>query len=828
MMALAWRLLRRELRSGELRLLFASLVIAVAAVSAVGFFADRVGQALDRQAQQMMGGDLVISAEHPLAAAYADAARVQGLRVAEAWLFPSMVFCGAQLQLAEIKAVSGDYPLRGELGVAPELQLPVQASRSGPAKGVVWADERLATALGLKSGLLVGLGSAQLMAAGILTQEPDRGVNFFNLAPRLMMHLDDLPATGLVQPGSRIRYRLMVAGENGAVEAFKRWLTPRLAGGERIEDIQNARPEVRNILDRAQRFLGLATLLTVVLAAVAAALSARRYLQRHLDACAVMRCLGATQGELLRLHALLFIWLAAFAALLGSLIGYAAHFVLAEWLLRLFTIQLPPPGMAALYPALAIGLVLLFGFAFPPLLQLAEVPTLRVLRREMGPARRWQIVGYVVGMLLLAGLIILVAGNLTLGGLAVAGFIVALGLFWLAARAIVLLLGRLRGAAGFGWRQGLANLAKHADSSTLQIVALAIGLMAMILLTVTRAELLAAWQQTVPADAPNRFVINIQPTQQAGVSEMLRQAGIEAELSPMIRGRLTQIAGKPVSAASYPEDERARRLVEREFNLSWRSELPPANRVVAGAWAGAEASGQGIASVEDGLARTLGIAVGDELVFSVAGREQTLKVGNLRKLDWDSMRVNFFVLTPPGVLDDANASYITSFHLADGDKTTIPELLRRYPNLTVIDIGAMLGQLQNIVGQVSAAIQFVFLFTLLAGALVLQAALLSAFDERRYELAVMRALGALRSQLRRAMVVELAVVGACAGLIAALAASAVGQVIAQRAFDLPLRFDPWPILLAPLAGAALTLSVGWLLARRLLATPPLDALRSGA
>ena len=828
MIRLAWRLLRRELRSGELRLLFASLVVAVAAVSAVGFFADRVRQALDRQAQQMMGGDLVVSAEHPLAEAYAGEARRQGLRVAEAWLFPSMVFSGAQPQLAEIKAVSGDYPLRGELGVAPAAQQPVQSMQRGPTKGSAWPDERLASALNLQPGQTLGLGMARLEAGGILTQEPDRGVNFFNLAPRLMMHLDDLPASGLIQPGSRIRYRLMVAGEGRAVEAYKRWLTPRLAGGERIEDIQNARPEVRNILDRAQRFLGLATLLTVILAAVAAALSARRYLQRHLDACAVMRCLGATQGELLRLHALLFVWLAALAALLGSLLGYAAHFVLAEWLLRLFTIQLPPPGIAALYPALAIGLVLLFGFAFPPLLQLARVPTLRVLRREMGPANRWQIIGYLLGLLLLAGLIVIVAGNAKLGGIAVGGFVIALGAFWLVARAIVLLLARMRGVVGFGWRQGLASLAKHGASSTLQIVALAIGLMAMILLTVTRAELLDAWQQTVPVDAPNRFVINIQPEQRDGVADFLQRAGVEAELSPMIRGRLTQIAGKPVSAASYPEDERAQRLVEREFNLSWRASVPPGNRVVAGAWSGEEARGQGVASVEEGLAKTLGIRLGDELVFSVAGREQTMKVGSLRKLDWDSMRVNFFVLTPPGVLDDANASYITSFHLNADDKTTLPELLKRYPNLTVIDIGAMLGQLQNIIGQVSAAIQFVFLFTLLAGALVLQAALLSAFDERRYELAVMRALGALRGQLRRAMAVELAVIGACAGLIAALAAAAVGWVIATRAFDLSLHFDPWPILLAPLAGAALTLLVGWMLARRLLATPPLEALRSGA
>jgi putative ABC transport system permease protein len=412
--------------------------------------------------------------------------------------------------------------------------------------------------------------------------------------------------------------------------------------------------------------------------------------------------------------------------------------------------------------------------------------------------------------------------------LVVAGFTGALLVFWLLAGLAVRGLAGLRRAGGFGWRQGLASLARHRSASALQIVALAIGLMAILLLTVTRGQLLEAWQKAVPADAPNRFVINIQPDQVAAVSRQLAAAGISAELSPMVRARLMRIGGRPVSAASFPEDERAQRLIEREFNLSWRADPPPGNRLVAGRWFVPGDTGQGLASVEEGLAKTLGIKLGDELVFLLAGQERRVVVGNLRRLDWDSMRVNFFVLTPPGVIDDAPASYITSFHLPADRQVLGRSLVTQFPNLTVIDVAAVLGQFQGIVEQVAGAVQFIFLFTLLAGAIVLYSALVSAFAERRYELAVLRALGAHRRQLRQALLTELAAIGGLAGLIAAAGATALGQVVAQRVFDLDLPVD----LLLPLAvaagGALLSVAIGWLAVRRLLQTPPMLVLRAGA
>ena len=828
MWRLAWRMLGRELRSGELRLLFMALVVAVAAVTAVGFFADRVRLALELQAQQLMGGDLVLTADHPWSPEITQEAAKRGLQLAETLSFPSMVMGAAQPQLVDIKAVSSAYPLRGKLSAALQANETGQPVNAGPQPGSVWLDERLSGALQIVPGGRVGIGEKTLPVSAILTLEPDRGINFFALAPRLMMHLDDIPGSGLVQAGSRVTYRLLLAGEADQIKGFRNWVNSRLGRGERLEDPSNARPEIRNALDRAQHFLGLATLLTVILSAVAAALAARRYMQRHLDACAVMRCFGLTQGGLVRLHAALFICLCILSALLGCLIGFAAHFVLITWLAKLLALQLPMPGWLPLGQGAIVAFVLLFGFAFPPLLQLSKVPTLRVLRRELGAPQASLLGGYFIGLLMLGGLILLVAGDLRLGGMAAAGFTLAALVFWGLARLAVNLLAGVRQLGGFGWRQGLANLGRHSAASTLQIAALAIGLMAILLMTVTRAELVSAWQKAAPANAPNRFIINIQPEQRQPMAKALDTAGIAAELSPMIRGRLLRIGDRSVSAADFPDDERAQRLIDREFNLSWRSAMPPGNRLSEGAWFKPDDAGHGLASVEEGLAKTLGIKLGDSLTFTISGKETQVRVSSLRKLEWDSMRVNFFVLMPPGVIDDAPASYITSFHLPADKAELGRDLVARFPNVTLIDVDMVLKQIQAVMEQVSSAVLFIFVFTLLAGGMVLYSALMTAFDERRYELSVMRALGAQRRQLRQSLLTELLVVGAIAGLIAAFGASALGQLLARQIFQMELPLNLWLPLQAAIVGAGLAVSVGWLAIRQLLRAPPLLALRAGA
>ena len=838
--AFALRMLRRDARAGELRLLVAALVVAIAALSAVGFFTDRVRQALEREANQLLGADLLLIADQPWPEHVFSEARKQGLRLTETRTFPSMVSYAdgevSRVQLVEIKAVGDAYPLRGALRIARQSGLPDVAAGGVPPRGTVWIDERLAAALLVRPGDTLNVGKLNLRIDALLTQEPDRGVNFFSVAPRVLMNLEDVEATALIQPGSRITYRLLLAGEVPVIKAFRDRFAAALGRGQRIEDAQNARPEIRSALDRAQKFLGLAAVLTVVLAAVAVALAARRYTQRHLDPCAVMRCLGATQSVLLRIYLAQFAVLGLISAVLGCVLGYLAHFVLHAWLANLLATPLPQPGLMPAVQGATIGVLLLFGFSLPPLMQLKKVSTLRVLRREFSsdgkpPSRL--IAGYGLGLAVLAGLMFWVAGELRLGAYVVAGFSAALLVFAVLARLAVRLASHLRGGArsrlglgGIGWRYGLASLERRAGASVVQIVALALAFMALLLLTVTRNDLMAAWQRAIPVDAPNRFVLNIQPEQLAGVRALFVQAGLPAEFSPMVRGRLVRINGREIGPSAYA-DERAKRLIDREFNLSYRMDLPPGNAVTGGRWFTSADQKNAVASVEDGLAKTLGLKNGDRLEFSVAGERVEMRVVGLRKLNWDSMRVNFFVLTPPAVLDSYPASWISSFYLAPEQSVFVNQLINAYPNLTVVDVAAIVRQLQSIMDQVAQAVQFVFLFTLLAGIIVLYTALASAAEERRYELAVMRALGARREQLRRALLAEFAAIGGLAGLIAAMGTLAVGQTLAHKAFQFEVAISYGLPFAAMLGGAILVTAACWFAAVRLMAAPPLEALRAG-
>jgi len=826
---LALRFLSREWLSGELRLLVLALVIAIASLSSVGFFADRVKQALERESHQLLGADLLLVADHPWRAEIADEARRRGLQLAETRVFPSMVQASEQAQLADIKAVSASYPLRGKLRTAVALNTPDSEAAAAPAAGTVWPDERLATTLGLVPGQRMAVGETQLTVVAVLTLEPDRGVNFFGVAPRLMMNLADLPATGLVQVGSRVTYRLLVAGPDEALGAFRAWVEPRLGRGERLEDTQNARPEIRSALDRAQRFLGLAALLSVVLAAVALGLAARRYVQRHLDAYAVMRCLGATQQRLLGISVRQFLLLGVVGALTGAFLGFVAHWALEVFLGDLLATRLPPPGWQPAVQGVAVGLLLLVGFVLPPLLQLKRVPTLRVLRRELGPPEGSAASAYGLGAAALVGLMFWIAGEPKLGGWVAGGFGLAVLVFgaitWACLRLLARLATRLPAGRLVWARQGLRALTRRPLAVSVQVVALALGFMALILLTVTRGELLTAWRSAVPAEAPNRFVINIQPEQVAPVADFLRGEGLAADLHPMIRGRLVAINERNVSPADYTED-RAKRLVDREFNLSWTDVLPAGNTTTRGRWFALGDRGHGVASVEEGLAKTLGIQVGDRLTYTIAGETVKMQVVGLRKLNWDSMRVNFFVVTPSGVLEPQPKSYITSFYLPADKQSATSRLVAAFPNLTVVDVSAILKQVQSVTEQVIAAVQFLFVFSLAAGLVVLYAALTAVFDERRYEMSVMRALGARRRQLLAALTAEFAAVGALAGLVAALGAMAVGQVLARQVFDLASVPAWWLLPAATAGGAALVALAGSWASFRLLQAPPLESLRA--
>lgn len=825
-LSLSWRMLMRDLKAGELWLLAFALILAVASLTSVGFFTDRLGRALQREANQLLGGDLMLTADHAWAPSFADVAGGHKLALVRSTIFASMAAKGDAAQMASIKAVESGFPLRGSLRIADGLNQPDRKAQSVPAPGTVWLDERLAAALHAEVGQRILLGQTQPKVAAILSFDGERGGNFLSLAPRLIMNLADLPRTGLIRLGSRASYRLHLAGEEADVAAYQAWAKPRLGRGEQLEDIANARPEMRTALDRAQRYLGLSALLAVVLAAVAVGLSARRFMQRHIDGCAVMRALGAGRRQVLGLYLSEFLMLGLSAVGLGALLGYGAQAALAWWLAELIGVPLPWPSLQPLVQGVAVGLVLLIGFVAPQLIRLGQVPPLRVLRRDAlwtASFDGWG--GWAAGALALGLLMLWMAGDVKLGLVVLLGFAAAAGLYALLARLLLPLPGRFWGG-GSGWRYGLVALRRRANSAAIQAMALGLGLTALLVLGLARQDLLDSWRSMVPADAPNRFIINIQPEERQAIQDFYRHSHLPVpELLPMVRGRLTAINERPVSAADYQE-ERAQRLVEREFNLSWGEQLPAHNSLAAGHWFHGDGAGE--FSVEQALAQTLGLKLGDRLRFEVAGQSVDAPVTSLRKLNWDSMKVNFFVIAPSATLKDFPASYITSFHLPKNQAAFTARLVQAFPTLTVIDISAMLQQLEDAMTQLGRAVQLVFGFALAGGLLVMGAAIQSTHDERQRELAVLRVLGAQQRQLQQALAAEFLVLGLVAGFLAGLGAAAITWGLAVQVFKLPYVPGLMPIVLGMAVGLGLTLAAGLTGTRRTLRVSPLLVLRERA
>ncbi|MFN0317953.1 MAG: ABC transporter permease [Burkholderiales bacterium] len=826
LLTFALRLLAREWRSGELRVLGLALLVAVGSLTTVAFFSERVRLVLTQEAAQLLGADLLVVSGRPLDTALQSRARELGLRTMNVVRFPSMAQHDKQTLLADIKAITDSYPLKGKFTVKRDAAQAPSRPSAAPPPGTVWGDERTLARLGVTTGDTITLGERDFKLIGIVVDDPDTAIGFLNLGPRIVMNLEDLPSTGLIQTGSRVSYRLGVAGPTGAVEAFRAFAKSKIGPGQRVEDVREARPEIRSALERAEKFLGLASLMSVVIAAVAIALAARRYLMRHLDSCAVMRCFGASQRFILAVHTLQFLALALIASALGCAVGYIAQEGLASLMAPVVGVALPQAGWMPVLQGMVAGVVLLAGFAIPPLVGLRKVSTLRVLRRDMGVPDSVTASTYVLGLGALCALVLWQAQDLKLGAyvlLGIAGVIVAASFATWGAMGVLTRAGR---HGSFAVRFGISNLHRRPLGSITQVVALGVGMMALILLTMTRADLLESWKRSLPADAPNRFLVNVQLDQVAAIGEFLQGEGMTAPaLYPMVRGRLVGINGREVSSENYMED-RAKRLMDREFNLSWSASLPQDNTIVSGSWFFGSDQGRAQFSVEDGLAKTLNIQLGDVLAYDIAGVRLEAKVTSLRKVEWDSFRVNFFVVTPPGVLENHPASYVSAFHVPPAQSALMDRLVKRFPNILVIDVETVLAQVQRIMDQVVKAVEFVFGFGLAAGLIVLFAAIHATHDERIYDAAVLRTVGATTRQLRAAQAAEFAVIGALSGTLAALGATAVGYFIAGRVLNVSFHANPWIWLIGLLAGALGVMIVGLAGTYRIARTPPMEIFRT--
>lgn len=839
-LTLAWRQTRRDFRAGELRLLAVAVMLAVAALTAVGFFADRLNAGLARDARQLIGGDAVVSSDRPTPPALVQAAQARGLAIARNASFPSMArapdAAGGATRLVAVKAVSEAYPLRGRLQLRSTPGGPIETVAAAPRPGSVWVDAGLLDALSLEVGDALLLGDASLVIERLIVIEPDRGAGFMAFAPRVMLAEADLAATGLVQPASRVGYRLAVAspaGRDADVRAFvadaERLIKQTPLRGVRVEALEAGRPEMRQTLDRANRFLNLVALLAALLAAVAVGIAARDFASRHLDDCAMLRVLGLPQRRIAGAYTLEFATVGVLASAAGVAIGFAVHFVFVALLGSLVQTTLPLPGPWPALFGLGVGLTLLMGFGLPPVLQLARVPPLRVIRRDVGTLKATSLLVLAAGTAGFAALLLAVSSDLKMGAIAVGGFAAAIALFAVLSYAAVHLLRRTvpESRAPRWLVLATRQIAARPAFATLQVSALAVGLLALVLLVLLRTDLVNSWRQATPPDAPDRFVINLQPDQAEAFRARLAAAGVQRyDWYPMIRGRLVAVNGKAVTPEQYG-DERAARLVDREFNLSHAAAQPDHNSLAAGRWTSEEADGL---SVEEGLAQSLGLKLGDTMRFDIGGQAREGRITSLRKVDWGSFRVNFFVLFPLSQMPDLPITYISAFRapaatVAPGFDNT---LAREFPNITTIDVSASIAQVQQVLDQVIRAVEFLFGFTLVAGLVVLFAAVSATRETRSREFAVMRAMGAGGRLLRQVQRAELLGVGALAGLLASGAAVAVGWALARWVFE----FAWAPSLVVPLAGtvagALLALAAGWWGLRDVLRRPVVETLRRAA
>ncbi|MBQ1763536.1 MAG: ABC transporter permease [Aquincola sp.] len=831
---LAWRQTVRDFRAGELRLLVVAVMLAVAALTAVGFFANRLNTGLERDAAQLLGGDAVVASDKPTPEALVADAQARGLRITRSAVFPSMGRApddrGGASRLVAVKAVDASYPLRGRLRTQTTAGGPEEAATGGPAPGTVWVDAAVLESLGLKLGDALLLGDASLRIDRIITIEPDRGAGFISFAPRVMLAMADLPATGLIQPASRVTYRLAVAAPGNSLAEVGRYVNEVKQRIERdalrgvdVESLESGSPQMRRTLDRGEKFLNLVALLAALLAAVAVAIAARDFANRHLDDCAMLRVLGQPQRSIALSYGLEFGLVGVVASLLGVAIGFGVHHVFIWLLAGLVQTELPPPGVWPAFFGLGVGLTLLLGFGLPPVLQLARVPPLRVIRRDVGTLKASSLLVLAAGTLGFAGLLLAVSSDLKLGLIAVGGFAAAVLVFaalsWVAVQVLRRAVPETRAPR---WLVlATRQIAARPAFAVLQVSALSVGLLALALLVLLRTDLIDSWRAATPPNAPNRFVINLQPDQSDAFQAALKQAGVQRyDWFPMIRGRLVAINGQPVNPERYTE-ERARRLVDREFNLSHDAQLPEQNQVIAGRWTPDEPDA---VSVESGLAETLGLKLGDRMRFDIGGTQREGRITSLRKLDFASMRVNFFVMFPLAKMDDVGTTYISAFRAPETPGFD-NQLSRDFPNITNVNVAASLAQVQGVLDQVIRAVEFLFGFTLAAGLVVLFAAITATREARSREFAIMRAMGAGRTLLARVQRTELLGVGALAGLLASSAAMGVGWALARYAFEFSWTAPWWVPLAGTVAGALLALAAGWWGLREVLRRPVIETLR---
>ena len=820
---LAMRQLRREFRLSEYLVLIFALVLSVAAVTSVGFFANRVERAMAGQAATLLAADAVLSSRSPVSQTVRERAAEDSLQTADVTEFPSVVLTEAgETGLVSVKAVSSAYPLRGEIKLTTELYGAEQGASDAPEPGTVWIDPRLAGSLQVAVGDTLSLGDSKVAISALIAFEPDRSSDVFQMAPRLMMNSLDLDSSGLLGEGSRARYRLLIAGSESQVSSFADWVEETDDPDTRLQTVGEGRPAVQSALTNARRFLGLAAAVAVLLSSAAVALAARQIAERDMNTGSLMRTFGASANTVLRVVLIRLGVIALIAAVTGSIVGYLAQFGLSSLLGQWFAADLPSPSFTPLFGGLMCAVLALVGFCLPSLVRAVDTPVLQVLRRDLPVAQPSTLLAVSSALAALGCLLMWLTRDWKLGLLLLLGTLLVLFILVVISRLLVELSVRVESDY---LRRALESLRRRPASVSLQIAAFSVGLLAILLLTLVRNDVLGTWERQIPDDAPNFFLVNIQPEEVQSVEQFLGSRGIENNaVYPMIRARLESINGTPLDEYDF-DNQHGARFADRDHNLSYLAEQRQDNEIIEGEWWGTDPD-MPLFSIEEEFASDVGIGIGDDLQFRIADKLMTGRVDNIRKVDWESFAVNFFIVGTPLGLDDKPASYVSSVYVPNQQGEFIRDLVSEFGGVTVVEIGTMVDRVTGIIDRAALAVQYVFLFTLLAGLLVLWASVLASRRERFREAAILRTLGASRAYLASSTTREFTLIGLLAGVIASTVAAVIGWLVIERVMELSYEFNPVIWVVGIFAGVAGVLIAGKLATRPVLNQLPIAVLQS--
>ncbi|MDH5391656.1 MAG: FtsX-like permease family protein [Gammaproteobacteria bacterium] len=822
---LAWRLLLRDWHAGELKILVMALLIAVASMTSIGIFTQRIDRAMTDQAGQFLGADLLLQSPVEINTDIINRAKRAGLSVTTGISFSSVIVANDEFQLTHIKAVDQHYPLLSQIKISTVLYGEEHAVGYGPAAGEVWLAPRLFSLLDLSLGDSIELGETQLKVGAVLKYDPGQASSFMVIAPRLLMNIQDVEKTGIIQPGSRVTYLAGFAGQLSHRKTFEKWLSPELSSSQKLVGGTEGSAAVNSAMDKAEQYLSLASMLSVMLSGIAIAMTANRYGQRHFDQSALMRCMGASQKSIIQIFSLQLIILAAIGSLLGCFIGYLAQEGLLLILKDFLGPGLPSAGIYPLLTGFVSGFVTLTGFSLPALLRLKSVPPLRVLRQDITPLPVSSLLVYGLAVSSIILLMWWQSGQLTLTVLVVLGVIVSVGILFVISFILIFFSRASVGLLSGPWKTGLQQIIRHRKENQLQMLAFGLSLMILMTIYLLRTDLISRWQGQLPDKAPNHFVINIQSDEVQAVQQFFSQHLLDNEgLYPMVRGRITEINGIDVMAVVDDKTKRDESL-KRELNLSWTSQLQTNNKLISGQWWQQQQAGKAVISIEKGLASRLQVGIGDSLTFKVADQRIVASIQSIRSVQWDSFQPNFYVIFPPSALDGFPVSYISSFYIEPAQKKILNQLIAQFPTLTVLEIDAIMQQVKQIMQQVTRAVEYVMLFVLMAGMMVLVAAMQSSMDERLHSAVIMRTLGAKKSFLRRSHLSEFSLLGLFSGLLAISGTEIIAYLLYNNVFALEFELHTGLWLTGPLISMFLILMISRLYMKNITQQSPVKSLR---